>query len=361
MDAVKKQIKQQPKAATINDVAQLASTSVTTVSRVLSNSGYPVNPITAGRVREAARQLNYMPNLAGHLLKAHSAKILGLVIPTFQNPFFIQLVSGIEDAASARGYTSLIFNSHRSISTERDLIRNISMMNIHGLLLSSLDSDSQPLIDFLASGGCAAVFESSYEIPDSDRILDVTPDLSENSALAVNALLEMGHRKIALLTTPIIKQNRRRVWQGYMSALDGFGISAEDRIVIEASGEPELDRMVYEFEAGRELGERFLAENCDSTAILAVNDLVACGITHSLLEHNVRIPDDISVIGIDNIPQDIMMTPTISTVDQDSYRHGYESCLRLIDALEHPERDLRKRISIPPKLILRASVKPHDR
>lgn len=359
--AMNKQSSKSSKPATINDVARLAGTSVTTVSRVLSNSGYPVNSATAERVRDASRKLNYTPNLAGHLLKAHSAKILGLVIPTFQNPFFIQVVAGIEDAAASKGYTALIFNSHRSIITERELIRNISMMNIHGLLLSSLDTDSSSLESFLGSGGCAAVLEACYEMPKHVRLVDATLDMSENAALAVRALLELGHRKIALLTTPIVKLNRRRVYQGYRIAMDEYNIPVDDRLVIESSSETEQDRIVYEFDAGRELGLRFLSEGQGCTAILAVNDLVACGIVHCLLEHNVRIPEDVSVIGIDNIQQDIMMTPTISTVDQDSYRHGYESCLMLIDTLEHPENQQRRGINIPPKLILRDSVKSHDR
>lgn len=358
---MKKKTDSLSRVATINDVARLSNTSAATVSRVLSKCGYPVNSETARRVIEAAKELNYAPNLAGRMLKARSAKSLGLVIPSFQNPFFIQLVAGIEDAAASRDYMTFVFNSRRNVQTERNLIRKISLLRIRGLLLSSLDSDSTSLKAFLSTGGRAAVFESDYDLDNSSNIIDATPNMSENSAMAVNALLELGHKKIALLTTPLIKHNRRMVWKGYQSAMDACHIPMDDRLIIEASCEREYDDTVYEFKVGCELGSRFLSQGAGYTAIVAVNDLVACGIMHRLLECGVRVPEDVSIIGIDNIPQDIMVSPTISTVDQDSYHHGYDVCLKLIDSLENPDQEIEKRYYIPPKLILRDSVKPLDR
>lgn len=358
---MKKKINSLHRAATINDVAELANTSAATVSRVLSKSGYPVNSETARRVTEAAQELNYVPNLAGRMLKSRSAKSLGLVIPSFQNPFFIQLVAGIEDAAASRDYVTFVFNSRRDVQVERNLIRNLSLLRIRGLLLSSLDSDSTYLDAFLASGGRAAVFESDYEFDDNSNIINAMPNMSENSSMAVNALLELGHRKIALLTTPLIKHNRRMVWKGYRSAMDAAGIPEDERLIIESSCERESDDTIYEFKVGCELADRFLAQGAGYTAIVAVNDLVACGIMHQMLKRGVRVPEDVSIIGIDNIPQDIMVSPTISTVDQDSYHHGYDVCMKLIDSLENPDKPFERRYYIPPKLIIRDSVKPLDR
>lgn len=350
------QVEHIQKVATINDVARLANTSAATVSRVLSKSGYPVNRETAQRVEAAARSLNYTPNLAGHLLKSRSAKTLGLVIPSFQNPFFLQLVAGIEDAAASRDYITFVFNSRRSAQMERSLIQKIALLRIRGLLLSSLDPDSSVVESFLASGGSVALFEADYELKPCQRVINAIPDMTENSAIAVQALYDNGHRRIALLTTPVIKHNRRMVSLGYQNAMQENGLS-DHCLVLEASSACERDNILYEFETGRELGNRFLRECADYTAIVAVNDLVACGVAHQLTANGVRVPDDVSIIGIDNIPQDIMMTPTISTVDQNSYRHGYDVCLRLIDALEHPDAKSCERYYIPPKLILRGSVK----
>lgn len=358
---MKKQNGSANRPATINDVAKLANTSAATVSRVLSKGGYPVNQETARRVENAAKELNYTPNLAGHLLKARSAKTLGLVIPSFQNPFFIQLVAGIEDAAASRDYMTFVFNSRRDVQRERSLIQRLSLLRIRGLLLSSLDSDSTMLENFLASGGSAAVFEADYELEQGGRVIDAMPNMAENSAMAVQALFDRGHRRIALLTTPVIKHNRRMVSCGYQMAMDENHIAEENRLVLEASSERERDDILYEFEAGRELGERFLREGSGYTAIVAVNDLVACGIVHQLVANGVRIPEDVSIMGIDNIPQDIMITPTISTIDQSSYQHGYDVCLRLIDNLECPDREKGGRYYIQPKLIMRGSVRPLDR
>ncbi|QTQ13682.1 LacI family DNA-binding transcriptional regulator [Treponema parvum] len=348
--------------AKISDVAKLAKTSTATVSRVLSNSGYPVSNETAKRVRDAAEQLNYSPNLAGHMLKSRSAKTLGIIIPSLQNPFFIQLVRGIEDAAASVGYTTFVFNSRRSAETERELISKLQHLSVRGLLISSLDSNDQMIKRFLDTGAAAVIFESNCPIDFNRRVIDATPKMNENSALATRALLERNHRRIALLTTPLTRNNRKMVYLGYCSAMDEYNIPDEGRLVLEATSEREKDDSIFEFEVGKELGNQFYNLGKSFSGIVAVNDLVACGVIHELISLHVRIPEDVSVIGIDNIPQDIMITPAISSVDQDSYRHGYNACIKLINSLdleEYKDWPIR-RCYIPPKVIIRDSIKPLD-
>ena len=131
--------------ATISDVAQLSGTSIATVSRVLSGSSYPVSARTRARVLDAARQLQYSPNLLGHMLKAKINRCLGVIIPSFQNPFFTQLVMGIEHAAREQGYIPFVFSSQRDAQTERELISQLQHLRISGLLLSATDHDAGAL------------------------------------------------------------------------------------------------------------------------------------------------------------------------------------------------------------------------
>lgn len=343
--------------ATIRDVAKLSNTSTATASRVLSNSGYPVSEATARRIKEAAKALNYTPNLAGRLLKSRSTKMLGVVIPNFQNPFFIELIAGIEDAASTRDYMSFVFNSKRSVERERILIQQISRLQIHGLLLSSLDSDSASLDQFLAKGCAAAIFESDFEPSEQNMLINACPHMEENSSLAVESLYNLGHRKIALLTTPLCKKNRRMVCAGYQSALTNHNIQLEDQLILESALEREHDNISYEFQIGMELADRFIKEGAGYTAIVAVNDLVACGVMHRLIDRGIHVPEEVSIIGIDNIPLDLMVNPSLSTIDQDSYTYGYNVCLRLIDYLEDPDSTMDTHYYLPPRLILRSSVK----
>ncbi len=341
------------RSATISDVAKLSGTSIATVSRVLNDNHYPVSEETQRRVRDAAKTLHYTPNLIGHMLKAKTNRCLGVIIPSFQNPFFTQLVRGIEDAAQKQGYFTFVFSSRRSAETERMLITQMMNMRISGMLLSSVDFDASTTNAYLDSSAFCAVFEADYTL--DARAIDATSNMDENSYIATRALLDNGHRNIALLTTPLTKHNRQMVCQGYRQAMAEFGITAPD--VYESETERELDDSLFELEAGSELTDKMLSSGRRYTAVIAVNDLVACGVIRRLNTAGVSVPQEISVIGIDDIPQCTIISPALSTVNQGSYQHGYDVCMRLIRRLESGEVQLNERCYRKPELVLRESVR----
>lgn len=170
-------------------------------------------------------------------------------------------------------------------------------------------------------------------------------------------LIELGHRRIALLTTPLHKHNRIMVYEGYRKALLSCNLPFSPDDVFVAPFERELDNGLFEFEAGKELGKSLLSAQRSYTGIVAVNDLVACGIVQQLTRSGVRVPEDISVIGIDDIPQCVMITPTLSSINQQSYNHGYSTCMRLIDRLESEQVTLNERCYCQPQVIKRESTK----
>lgn len=343
------------KSVTINDVAKLSGASIATVSRVLNGSSYPVSEQMRKRVTDAAQELQYSPNLLGHMLKSKTNKCLGIIIPSFQNPFFIQLIMGIENAAKSQGYTSFVFSSQRDDCTEQMLISQLLQMRISGLLLSATDHSSEALNAFLNTGASAAVFEADYPI--DPRAINATSNMNENSYIATCHLLESGHRNIALLTTPLTKHNRLMVSRGYHQAMEQYQIPDEQQDVFESSSERELDDALFEFEAGKELADRLLQSSRTYTGIVAVNDLVAWGIIHQLVQKGIRVPEDISVIGIDDIPQGVMISPSLTSISQDSYQHGYEVCLRLIQRLESGVSVKNERCYRKPNLIIRESTR----
>lgn len=343
------------KSATINDVAKLSGASIATVSRVLSGSHYPVSEVMRKRVLDAASTLHYSPNLLGHMLKSKTNKCLGIIIPSFQNSFFIQLIMGIENAAKSQGYVSFVFSSQRDTQTERRLISQIQQLKISGLLLSATDHDPETLNAFLDTGASAVIFDTDY--PLDSRVIDATSNMDENGYMATCHLLESGHRNIALLTTPLTKHTRHMVKKGYHMAMDLYHIPPEEQFVFESPFEYDLCDALFEFEAGKELAHQMLQTSKTYSAVVAVNDLVACGVIHQLIREGIRVPEDISVIGIDDIPEGMMISPTLTSINQDSYQHGYDACLRLIKRLEsgniiHNERCYRK-----PNLIIRESTR----
>lgn len=345
---------QQSRPATINDVAQLAGTSIATVSRVLSGSSYPVSEKTRSRVLQAAEQLQYTPNLLGHMLKAKTNRCLGVIIPSFQNPFFTQLVMGIEHAARSRGYSTFVFSSQRDAKTERELITQLQHLRISGLLLSATDHDAGALTAYLDSGASAAIFESDY--PMDPRAIDATCSMDENGYIATQALIERGHRRIAFLTTPLTRHNRQMVDKGFRKAMRECGAHVSDEDVLVFTEEREIDNGLFEFEAGKELARQLVQSGRGYTGVVAVNDLVACGVIRGLTSLGVRVPEDVSIVGIDDIPHCVIVTPTLTTVNQGNYHHGYEVCLRLIERLESGETRLYQRCYRRPELVERESV-----
>lgn len=341
-------------AATISDVAQLSGTSIATVSRVLSGSSYPVSARTRERVLKAAQQLQYTPNLLGHMLKAKTNRCIGVIIPSFQNPFFTQLVMGIEHAAREQGYIPFVFSSQRDAQTERELICQMQHLRISGLLLSATDHDAGALTAYLDSGACAAVFESDY--PLDPRAIDATCNMDENGYIATRALLAHGHRRIAFLTTPLTKHNRQMVNRGFRHAMEEAGLTVREEDIFIYSDEREIDDGLFEFESGKELSRRLIKADRGYTGVVAVNDLLACGVMRGLATLGVRVPQDISVVGIDDIPQCTIVTPTLTTVNQGNYQHGYEVCQALIERLETNSAALCQRCYRQPHLVERESV-----
>ncbi len=343
------------KSVTVNDVAQLAGTSIATVSRVLSGSSYPVSKATRKRVLDAAEKLHYSQNLLGHMLKSKNNKCLGIVIPTFQNPFYTQLIMGVEKAAKIHGYTTFVFSSQRNVENERMLISQLRQLKITGLLLSSIDPDTTAVNTYLDTGSQVAIFEAPY--PVDPRAIDATSCMDENGYIATRHLLELGHRSIAFLTTPLTHHSRQLVSKGYLKAISEYHIPMEKQDIFEFPFEQENDDTLFEFEAGKELSAQLLQSPKQYSAVVGVNDLVACGVIHGLLQHNVQIPNDISVVGIDNILQGAMITPSLTSVHQDNYQHSQNVCLRLIERIESGNFPLNERCYRAPKLIARNSTK----
>ena len=147
------------------------------------------------------------------------------------------------------------------------------------------------------------------------------------------------------------------VSKGYHQAMDLYRIPPEDQTVFESNFERDLDDALFEFEAGKELTKQLLSSTKNYTAVVAVNDLVAWGVIHQLTQEGVRVPGDISVIGIDDIPQGMMISPTLTSISQSSYQHGYDVCLRLIERLESGNMIPNERCYRKPNLIIRESTR----
>jgi LacI family transcriptional regulator len=348
-------IKKQDGSVTISDVAKAAHTSVATVSRVLSGSNYPVSRESRENVLLAAKELGYSPNLLGKMLKTNRNPSIGIIISSFQNPFYNQIIMGIERAARKRGYYSPVYSSQRDPLSERALISGLVQNRIQGLMISSVDNSPEYLEKYLASGGKACVFESNYM--NIGNVINAKSDMLEASEIAVEYLVSQGHKSIAFLTTPLSRQSRQFTLDGCRIALSKHNIQLADDDIFVVHDERELEDGLYEFEAGIMLAQELLQRNKKYTAIIANNDLIAYGIIQGLKQNRVKVPDDISVIGFDDIPYSSMMTPQLTTVHLHSRLLGEKACNFLIDSIESGEDISGMTISFRSGIIIRESVK----
>lgn len=339
----------------IKDVAEAAKCSAATVSRVFSNSDYPVSDALRQRILSTAKKLGYMPNPYGRILRTSVNPSIGIIIPSFQNPFFSQIIMGIEYIASKRGYMSMVFASQRDPLLERKYIRDLIEKRVSCLLICSVDDNSDTLEQYIATGGLACVFESDF--PPLNNALSATADMFKAAQMATEYLISQGHTQIAFLTPPLSKISRHQRVDGCKFAMAMHELSFGPEDIITVSYEGDVDDGLYEYTIGMTLAKEMLEQKKKYTAVIALNDLTACGIIMGLKQQNVRVPDDISVIGFDDIPNSVMISPQLTTIRLSGQLIGQRATQLIIDSYESHESINNVTLTVTPELVVRESVR----
>ena len=305
--------------ATIKDVARESGVNISTVSRALNNS-YGVHPRTVQRVMAAAKRLNYRPNRVARGLVTGRSHSLGLIVSDIRNPFFAEIARGAEDAARAAGCDLVLCNSDLDAEKQMGYVRSLLSKRVDGILMNSVSALSRKHQAELAACGVPIVL-LNRSAP-SRLFSTVCADNERGGALAARYLLERGHRKIAHLTGPRRHGNLSDRARGFVRALK----SARPAV------EPVILRGNYNYTGGAELTHQLLDQHPDITAIFAANDIMAFGVVRAAMERGLRIPEDVSLIGFDNIEFASILHPPLTTIHQPKYEIGYaavEILLRL--------------------------------
>ncbi len=347
------------KAVTIYDIAKEAKVSVATVSRVLSNSDYPVNASTREKVKQIAADWHYTPNLLGKIFKKNEANDIGVIVPTIQNPFYTEVLIGIGAEVTKSGYDVLLYNSNRDVGTERRHIRKLCQKQVKGLIISSVDTDPETLTEFLKAGGTVLLFDQFKHIP---GCINLTFDFIKASRMAVEYLIAMGHRNIAFLSSPLVIKSRSDNLEGYKQAHISHCIPVRQENIIVGNKEHEIEDGLYEFENGKELANLFCKLKNRPTAIFTVNDLTAFGVIQQLATLGIAVPKDVSVMGFDNISIAKMVNPPLTTVAQPSFETGKIAGRLLAAALAGDASESGTVTKLEPSVVIRDSVKDiHER
>lgn len=337
----KRRSRKQSERMDIHAVAQLANVSIATVSRTINNIP-TVNPKMAKRVWEAIRELNYFPNTQARALVSGRSRLLGLIVSEITNPFFPELIQVFEEVAVEHGYEILIGSTNYDPERMKRCIRRMVERNAEGVAVMTFGIE-QPLLDQLADRKIPLVFVDQG--PDRPGISLLHVDYHHGIRQGVQHLAALGHREIAFVTGPLRLHSAQSRLAAFHKALQECGIPVHENLISEGD---------HTMEGGMKAAERLLSQEHLPTAIMCSNDMLAIGVLHKLSRSGLRVPDDISLVGFDDIRMAEMMIPSLTSVQmsRSELARAAVAALRAYVENTSPKRDYR----IDTRLVVREST-----
>jgi LacI family transcriptional regulator len=332
----------------MKDVAEHARVSVSTVSYVLNDSG-PVAPDRRNRVLDAVRVLEYSPNESARNLKRRSASTIGMVVPELTNQFFAMVAEGVQRAASARDVLVVLVVPEATEQPEEKQAKLLRSQRVDGVIyLSGTGSMPASIYELARSGPVVLVDEQipGLELP------AVVCDSRKGAREVAAHVLAQGHRRIAVIGGPPALWTAQQRLAGYREACAGAGIDP-DSVPVYAGD--------YRQASGAALAAEALAGPPDErpTALICANDLMAIGAIEHCKAAGMRVPEDVSVVGFDDLPLSALLTPRLTSVRQPAHDMGFRAATALFDLLENKESGS---IGLLPATVqLRDSVAPPPR
>jgi LacI family transcriptional regulator len=297
--------------ATIKEIAETAGVSIGTVSNVLNNLP-TVREAARKRVLEAIDELGYQPSLLGRALRKDKTSMIVMIVPDITNPFFPGLVRGAEDKAFESSFRLVLCNSDNDVTKEATYIREMYAYRPSGLIIVPADpSKGADETKVYQKAGAGVVYVD--RIPTKWRGDSVTSDHEHGAFVATKHLIALGHKRIATIAGPLSGPSAQSRLTGFRRAMESEGL----RIPAEYVEQAEFNKA-----AGHEKAVKLLRLRQRPTAIFAANDLIAFGVLTALRAVGLRCPEDVSLVGFDNLDDSDVTVPRLSTVDQFAYQLG---------------------------------------
>jgi DNA-binding LacI/PurR family transcriptional regulator len=326
---------------TNKDVARRAGVSIATVSRVV-NQLPNVRPALRRRVLRAIKELNYEPSRTAQRLRIKRSHVLGLIISDIQNPFFTSVVRGIEDAAYQAGYSLVLCNSDEDTAKEKLYIDVMRAEGVAGLIVAPTRQTNAHL---------RALLQHHIPVVAIDRVIsskhvdNVMVDNVEGARRAVTHLLDLGHRRIGMVSMRFISTGRERQ-TGYQSALAASGLRVDRRLIALGAPKPE---------SGYACTLELLKRMPRPTALFVAANMMMVGALAAIRESGLRIPQDISIVGFDDLPWAPLLDPPLTTVAQPTYELGKRAVELLLKRIEAPDKPA-EQVRLKTKLLIRGST-----
>jgi LacI family transcriptional regulator len=326
--------------ATIRDVARASRVSVATVSRVFNESPR-VSEATRSRVVQAATRLGYWPNGTARSLITNRTHALGVLLPDLHGEFFSEVIRGIDSAARQRRL-HLLVSSYGTASDDLLAALRTVRGRVDGLIVMAPDAGVSVALHLRTGGGPTVLLNPERDVPGRDSISIANVD---GAHAVVGHLLGLGHKRIATVTGPEKNIDARQRLEGFRAALHDRGLEADPSLEV---------RGQFTERSGYEAALELLERRPRPTAIFAANDHMAVGVLGALQDLHVRVPQDIAVVGFDDIPMARYLTPPLTTVHVDMTRLGQRAVEMLLEPPAPGTPDGRREI-MSTTLVLRGS------
>lgn len=325
-------------------MAREARVSIATVSRVV-NRLPTVDPELAERVWKAVEAVGYLPNTQARALVSGRSRLLGLIVSEITNPFFPELIQEFENLAVAQGYEVLIGSTNYDPARTESLMRRLLQRNVDGVAVMTFGVEEE-LVQKLVEREFPLVFvDAGPELPNI-RLVQV--DYGEGIRQAVQHLAALGHRQIAFISGPLEQRSPATRREAFLKAMKELGLKVPPEHMAEGQ---------HTMESGITAMEKLIALKPLPTAVLCSNDMTAIGALHALYRTTIKVPDDISIVGFDNIHLSEFVLPPLTTVQmscRDLAAAAVESLRAGIEA-DHPKHGI-KEWHIPTRLVVRQST-----
>jgi DNA-binding LacI/PurR family transcriptional regulator len=342
--------------ANIQDVARLAKVSPSTVSNFFNNRLDRMQAVTRERVQHAVTELGFIPNRIARQLKTGHVPIIGLLVPTVANPFFGELATAIQEAAQNRGYQVVLNNTGRDAKRELAFASELVAMGVRGLISgSALLRDEHA--SALAARGLAVVAFDVHERELVDPQVDIVSlDNCRATLMAVEHLVSLGHSRITYVTLPPEIASRAARLAGFQAAIEKHDLFGR-ATVYSISSDPKnaSDGMIGEL--GRRAAIDIAAKKERPTAVIASNDLLAVGISAGLRESNIRIPEEISLVGIDDLFIAPLLNPPLTTIRQPLQKMAEAAVDCLVSRIEGQKQEATTHVFMPELVVRRSTAR----
>lgn len=330
---------------TLRDVAHAAGVHPATASRALNpQTRSLVNADTAKRVMRAAERLGYVPNPIARSLKTARSSTIGLVLPDLTNPLFPPIARGVDDELGAAGYSALIVNTDNDPERERKLVSSLRARNVEGLVVATARLD-HPLLEQLRGEGVPMVLVNR-RTEDLD-IPCVIADDTTGVTMAVKHLADLGHQRIAHIAGPLDTSTGVVRANAFHAAVRDLRLDDDPSLVVEAA--------YWVEENGAIAMRRLLDAGTEFTAVVAGNDLIALGCYDVFAERGISCPEDVSVVGFNDMPFLDKLRPPLTSVAVPHHQIGVEAARMLLEIINEPDRPPRS-VLLPVTLVVRGST-----